>query len=128
MATEVELVGVDDVQVGGINDSEKNSQMNGELSTENKVGQSEDGVIEKEQSILEKPSTNEGDSGTNQEAHSLGSAINVEGKAAGADKAAVGNVKRRFCTTERDGEVEIRCKRVYLNCEFKIVANVLCSK
>ena len=129
MATEAELVGVDDIQVGGIVDSEKNSQMNGEVSTENKVGQEEDGAIEKDQTILEKPLTNVGDSVMNQEVHSLASASNVEGKVAEAEKAVVNNtVKRRFCTTERDGEVEIRCKRVFLNCELKTVVKVLCCK
>ena len=114
MAAEIEFVGVDDIQVGGIGDSQKNTQANSEFSTENDIGRKENGVIETEQINVKDPHKSVDDSveAINEKSNAMASATNGEGKFAEAEAAVVDTVRRRFCTTERDGEVEIRCSNI----------------
>jgi len=110
MATEVESVRVDEVKVGGLVDSEMDTKMNGDISTENEIGQKENGEIDLEQTSVKAPPTSDADVGkeVNLESNAMPSTNIVEGNVDKTELSVGDTTKRRFCTTIRDTEVEIR--------------------
>ena len=113
MATEVESVRVDEVKVGGLVDLEIDTKMNGEISTENEIGRKENGENDVKQTSVEAPPS-DADFGkeVNQESN-MPSANIVEGNVDKTELSVGDTTKRRFCTTIRDAEVEIRCQYVF---------------